>query len=416
MTTPLSWGLCCESRHCLGAGMTTQHRDTSEKFEILLLVGTDHHAFQRAVTWADDRQRAHPDERVFIQYGKSAAPGHADGEAFLSPDQMRAAIARAHVVITHGGPGTISDARHGGHRPIVFPRDPQHGEHVDDHQQRFAAWCDTRGLAQFARTASDLDAAVAALGNIGTRGAGGADPSTIAAVAMVGALIDGAGESVRVRPGSPVVVHLSAGSDRDLLGAEAVLRQVSGVAVLGDVTALLNLGVSQNQRCGCGSPVTECDFWGQVGTKAFGGWDAARADGVLEVGNLLPGSPWGLARRYQARRTREEILAYDAPYRALFTAAQEISGADTLAVWGGLGSMLAWSHDRQLDVRSLRLSPSRATWLTRLRGLSATEVHGPLPGGLSRALHRLVGDAVTAAATDQGSTPRLTHAFRPPLP
>lgn len=389
--------------------------ETAKQFEILLLVGTDHHAFQRAVAWADARQQAHPHERVFIQFGKSAAPGQAAGEAFLSPDQMRAAIARADVVITHGGPGTISDARHGGHRPIVFPRDPQYGEHVDDHQQRFAAWCEARGLAQFAHTLGDLDAAVGALGPIGTRGAGSADPATAAAVATVGALIDGTGEAVRVRPGSPVVVHLSAASDRELRAAEDVLGKMSGVTVLGDVATLLDRGVIEHQSCRCGVPLTECEFWSQVGTKAFGGWDAARADGMLQVARQLPGRPWGLVRRYQGRSTRQGILAYDAPYRALFAASQEISGADVLVVWGGLGAALAWSHDRQLDVRSLRLSSTRAGWATRLRGLAATEVHGPLPGGLTRALHRLVGDTVSATAATDQSSPAPSHAFRPSL-
>jgi UDP-N-acetylglucosamine transferase subunit ALG13 len=387
--------------------------EPAERFEILLLVGTDHHAFRRAVTWADDRQRAHPHERVFIQYGKSAAPGHAAGEAFLGPDQLRAAIARADVVITHGGPGTISDARHGGHRPIVFPRDPQYGEHVDDHQQRFAAWCDARGLARFARTVSDLDAAVGALSPMGTRGAGGADPATAAAVATVGALIDGTNEAVRVRPGSPVVVHLSAGSEQELSSAEAVLATMSGITMLGDVTSLLAPGATESHPCDCGVTALGCEFWDQVGTKAFGGWDAARAEGVLAVAQRLPGSPWSLARRYQGRSTREEILAYAGPYRALFAAAQEISGADVLVVWGGLGPALAWSHDRQLDVRSLRLSPMRSGWLTRLRGLTAAEVHGPLPGGLTRALHRLVGDAVgTIGSADHGE-PTPSHTLRP---
>lgn len=379
--------------------------------QIVVLVGTDHHPFQRAVRWADDRQRAHPQDRVFIQYGKSAAPGLAAGEAFLSPDQMRELIARADVVITHGGPGTISDARHSGHRPIVFPRDHQHGEHVDDHQQRFAAWCAGRELAQFARTLADLDAAIAGLPDVGTRGAGSVDPASLAAVARVGALIDGTHEAVRVRPGSPVVVHLSSDSDREISAAAAVLGSMTTITMLGEVTAIWSRGVAQNQPCACGASFTECEFWSQVGTKAFGGWDAARADGVLGVAEQLPGSPWGLARRFQGRLGREGILAYDAPYRALFTAAQEISGTDVLGVWGDLAAPLAWSHDRQLDVRSLRLSPSRAGWPTRLRGLAATEVHGALPGGLSHALHRLVGDTANYPVVAAVEAARPSHAF-----
>ncbi len=158
---------------------------------IVVLVGTDHHPFERAVRWADDRQRSHPQDRVFIQYGKSREPRLATGEAFVSPQRLRQLVAEADIVITHGGPGTISDARQAGHRPIVFPRDPQHGEHVDDHQQRFAAWCARRGLVGFAATSSDVDEAIARLGESGTRGLALADPAAQAAVARVGELIDG---------------------------------------------------------------------------------------------------------------------------------------------------------------------------------------------------------------------------------
>ena len=105
---------------------------------VVILVGTDHHRFDRVVEWADRHQAAHPEEHVFVQYGQSNPPARARGASFLEPPELKAEIAGADVVITHGGPGTIHDARSAGHRPIVLPRDPRHGEHVDDHQQRFA--------------------------------------------------------------------------------------------------------------------------------------------------------------------------------------------------------------------------------------------------------------------------------------
>jgi UDP-N-acetylglucosamine transferase subunit ALG13 len=45
----------------------------------------------------------------------------------------------ARAVITHGGPASIALALAAGHSPVVVPRDPALGEHVDDHQLRFAA-------------------------------------------------------------------------------------------------------------------------------------------------------------------------------------------------------------------------------------------------------------------------------------
>ena len=44
------------------------------------------------------------------------------------------------AMITHAGPASIALALSVGHSPIVVPRDPALGEHVDDHQLRFAAW------------------------------------------------------------------------------------------------------------------------------------------------------------------------------------------------------------------------------------------------------------------------------------
>lgn len=56
-----------------------------------------------------------------------------------------ASLARqASAIVTHGGPGSITLALTAGRRPIVVPRDPAFGEHVDDHQVRFARWLATR--------------------------------------------------------------------------------------------------------------------------------------------------------------------------------------------------------------------------------------------------------------------------------
>lgn len=366
--------------------------------EILLLVGTDHHAFQRAVRWADDRQAAHPDEHVFIQYGKSEAPVRADGAAFLSPEQMREAVAKSDVVITHGGPGTISDARHGGHRPIVFPRDPNHGEHVDDHQQRFAGWCDRRGLVHFAHTVDDLDAAVAALGATGTRGTATSDPASVAAISRVGALLDGPRQAPRVRPGAPVILHLATDSPDDLAAAEQLLRGTVGIMNLGDVANIWRDGVARNGTCECGDTFSECPFWTEVGSVAFGGWKQAVADGVDQSVDHLPGSPWGLARRFHRRASRDTTLAYVAPFRAIFEAARQVSGAEVLSDSSRLAAALAWSHDRQLDVRALQIAaarPARAQQVAvRLRGLPTQRVSASsLEQGMPGALRALLGDS-----------------------
>ena len=56
----------------------------------------------------------------------------------------------ADVVVAQGGPGGIMDSRGEGRLPIVVPRDPALGEHVDDHQLRFAAHLHRRGRVALA--------------------------------------------------------------------------------------------------------------------------------------------------------------------------------------------------------------------------------------------------------------------------
>jgi UDP-N-acetylglucosamine--N-acetylmuramyl-(pentapeptide) pyrophosphoryl-undecaprenol N-acetylglucosamine transferase len=71
----------------------------------------------------------------------------ADGAAvadYLGAHELDAAVRSAEVVVCHGGAGIISSALAAGRRPIVVPRRPHLGEHVDDHQyqltRKLAAW------------------------------------------------------------------------------------------------------------------------------------------------------------------------------------------------------------------------------------------------------------------------------------
>lgn len=338
-------------------------------FAIVILVGTDHHGFQRAVDWADQRAAEHPDESVFIQFGRTQAPTRADGAAFLSPAEMRAAVARADVVITHGGPGTISDAKSGGHRPIVFPRDPEFGEHIDDHQQRFAAWCDRRGLVRFAKSTADLDAAVAALGPEGTREAGSDRATSDQAIAAVGALLDGELHERTVTPGAPTVVHVAAAAGATSSAVTALVRS-PGVMALGHVGRLWVDGVERDRLCACGERFSACAFWSEVGDVAFGGWDAPAAATLR--GALRVPSPVKWWQR-GGRETREAMLAFAAPYRAIYTAARVVSGASVL-VDSTPGVVGALAYDHQVDLRLLALEGAALVKLTKSRELPTSSV------------------------------------------
>ena len=119
--------------------------DDSAHPDIVVSVGTDHHAFDRLVGWIDDYVRTRRGLRVLVQHGYSAQPREASGTPFLPGEDLGRLMESAQVVVTHGGPGTIVQARRAGHLPVVVPRDPEFGEHVDDHQLLFVSRLEEAG-------------------------------------------------------------------------------------------------------------------------------------------------------------------------------------------------------------------------------------------------------------------------------
>lgn len=110
----------------------------SAPIKVFVTVGTHEDPFNRLVA-AADKLAADPHYRVKIQSGYSTvACQFAAASAMMPFDTLQAAMAEADVVITHGGPASIMQAFSHGKVPVVVPRQSQFGEHVDDHQRRFA--------------------------------------------------------------------------------------------------------------------------------------------------------------------------------------------------------------------------------------------------------------------------------------
>lgn len=126
---------------------------------VLVTVGTDHHPFDRVVRWVASwpgQERV----RLVVQSGTSATVPGLDCRPQLPAGELDRLVAEAAVVVCHGGPGSVLQARAAGRLPIVVPRRPELGEHVDDHQVRFASWVADRGLAVVAHDEAALHAAL----------------------------------------------------------------------------------------------------------------------------------------------------------------------------------------------------------------------------------------------------------------
>lgn len=122
----------------------------SSPTELMVAVGTDHHPFDRLVTWVDEWAASRAELSVIVQRGTSITPRHCPSVEVMPHPELCERFARSTVVISHGGPSTVMDARMAGRLPIVVARNPAFGEHVDDHQQRFAQHLRRHGLARIA--------------------------------------------------------------------------------------------------------------------------------------------------------------------------------------------------------------------------------------------------------------------------
>lgn len=132
---------------------------------VAVLLGTDHHPFDRLVRWSSELASVGT-RRFFVQHGSTSLPGllpsGVEGSPMLGTDELASLLSRADAVVTHGGPGLVMEARQAGLHPIVVPRDPALGEHVDGHQLRFARVLARSGLAEVTDSQLGFERAVEA--------------------------------------------------------------------------------------------------------------------------------------------------------------------------------------------------------------------------------------------------------------
>jgi len=98
---------------------------------------------------------------VVVQHGHTPFSSQAcSGVAFLELRRFEAEVERARLCIIHAGAGSVLYALRAGKVPVIMPRDPAHGEIIDDHQQELAGMLDKASLAVIAKEPSELESAV----------------------------------------------------------------------------------------------------------------------------------------------------------------------------------------------------------------------------------------------------------------
>ena len=308
---------------------------------VLVAVGTDHHPFDRAVEWVESWLRTRLDQvDVLVQYGHSKPPEVARGSALLDHTDLQQAMAGASVVVCHGGPATITEARRHGKLPICLPRDPALGEHVDNHQMLFAQRMGDGGVVRLAQTERELWAALdealahperfTVHGSAGPEGRSRGDGLTRFADLVEQLLPPAPGA---VADAVPVLYLGGLGRSGSTL-LERSLGQIEGLACIGESVHLWQRGLLQDELCGCGAAFSQCSFWQRVGKSAFGGWDRLDVAEVMRLKESVDRKRFA-PRLLRARSRRGQVAGSDFDRRLrrygdvltrLYAAVLEVSG------------------------------------------------------------------------------------------
>lgn len=131
--------------------------------EVLVTVGSERFDFHRAI---DVVKEGLQDKDVNVQWQIGHTQAH---EAQLPGrvaqwwpgDELAAAARESDVVITHAGVGSILMVLRTGSCPVVIPRSPDEGEHIDDHQEQLAGVLESRGLVVVVRPGDSVQEAIA---------------------------------------------------------------------------------------------------------------------------------------------------------------------------------------------------------------------------------------------------------------
>ncbi|MDA8226454.1 MAG: glycosyltransferase [Desulfitobacterium hafniense] len=107
---------------------------------IFVTVGTHEQPFNRLIEYFDILKRdGKIEDDVIMQTGFSTyEPKYCTWSKLLPFSQMEENVAKARIVITHGGPASFIMPLRIGKTPIVVPRQLKFNEHVNNHQVEFA--------------------------------------------------------------------------------------------------------------------------------------------------------------------------------------------------------------------------------------------------------------------------------------
>jgi hypothetical protein len=113
---------------------------------------------------------------------------------------------------------------------------------------------------------------------------------------------------------------------------ERLLGELPGVCPLGEVVHLWERDVAADERCACGKHFSDCEFWREVGLRAFSGWHNVDVWRILALRDTVDRTRHipRLASLRMSPARRALVDEYADWYARVYRAAAEVSGASVL--------------------------------------------------------------------------------------
>lgn len=130
----------------------------------------------------------------------------------------------------------------------------------------------------------------------------------------------------------PRVIYLGGLGRSGTTLIERMLNEIPGIRSVGEVTHLWQRGVSAGERCGCGAPFHDCEFWRQVGEVAFGGWDLLNVDRLAALQRRVDRTRHipALARSRRRPAFQQALDEYLSYYVRLYQAVEKTTGCQAV--------------------------------------------------------------------------------------
>jgi hypothetical protein len=136
-----------------------------------------------------------------------------------------------------------------------------------------------------------------------------------------------------------------------------VLGEVPGIVALGEVVHLWQRGIRQDECCVCGSRFRACEFWTEVGTRAFGGWDRVDVHRILALREMVERAKHVPLLVAAWRGDFAALVAeYAGYYARLYAAAAGVAGARVVVDSSKHSALaLCLRHCAEIDLRILHV-------------------------------------------------------------